>query len=86
MVYNEYSTDNYRFSKINIGAVIKNPEMLNCAPDYLKTKIMGVSMQLKKFTFPVRHVSDQYKTQQMCDKGILENGGTLESARGCYKN
>ena len=51
MVDNEYSTDNYRFSKINIGAVIKNPEMLNCAPDYLKTKIMGISMQLKNFFF-----------------------------------
>ena len=22
----------------------------------------------------------------MCDKGILENGGTLESVPGCYKN
>ena len=26
------------FSKINIGAVIKNPEMLKYVPDHLKTK------------------------------------------------
>ena len=51
MVDNEYSTDNYRFSKINIGAVFKNPEMLNCAPDYLKTHIKGVSMQLNNIFF-----------------------------------
>ena len=28
MVDNEYSTDNYKSSKISIGAVIKNPEIL----------------------------------------------------------
>ena len=25
-------------------------------------------------------------TQKMCDKAILENGGTLESVPNCYKN
>ena len=29
------------------------------------------------------HAADQYTTQQMCDKAILENGGTLKSV--CYK-
>ena len=29
--------------------------------------------------FLLRYVSDQYKTQQICDKTILENGGTLQS-------
>ena len=24
--------------------------------------------------------------QQMCDKAVLENGGTLESFPDCYKN
>ena len=28
----------------------------------------------------------QYKTQQMWDKAILENGGTLKSVADCYKN
>ena len=36
-------------------------------------------MQLKKLPFLVRYAPDKYKTQQMCDKAILENGGTLMS-------
>ena len=27
----------------------------------------------------LNHAADQYTTQQMCDKVILENGGTLNS-------
>ena len=34
---------------------------------------------VKKLPFLIRYVPDQYKTQQMCDKAILENGGTLKS-------
>ena len=34
----------------------------------------------------LRYVTDQHKTQQMCDKAILENGGTLKSIPGCYRN
>ena len=34
---------------------------------------------VKKLLFIIRYVPDQYKTQQMCDKSILENGGTLEA-------
>ena len=34
---------------------------------------------VKKLLYLLRYVPDQYKTQQMCDKAILENGGTLES-------
>ena len=41
---------------------------------------------VKKLPFVKRYVSDQYKTQQMCDKAILENGETLESVSDCYKN
>ena len=37
MVGSEYSTDNYKSSKISIGAIIKNP-MLKFVPDHLKTK------------------------------------------------
>ena len=40
----------------------------------------------KKLPYLLRYVADQYKTQQMCDKAILENGGTLESIPNCYKN
>ena len=31
----------------------------------------------------IRYVPDQYKIQQMCDKAILENGGTLKSVPDC---
>ena len=34
----------------------------------------------------IRYVPDQCKTQQMCDKTILENGGILKSVLECYKN
>ena len=34
----------------------------------------------------LRYVPDQYKTQQICDKAILENGGTLKSVSDSYKN
>ena len=37
-------------------------------------------MQLKKYLF------DHYKTQQMCDISVLENGGTLKSVSECCKN
>ena len=32
------------------------------------------------------YVPDQCKTWQMCDKAISENGETLKSVPGCYKN
>ena len=40
----------------------------------------------KKLFFIIRYVPYWYKTQQMCDKSVLENCGTLESVPGCYKN
>ena len=43
-------------------------------------------MQLKKISFVIRYVSDHCKAQQMCDKAIPENGGTLEYVPDCYKN
>ena len=36
MVISEYSTYDYKSSKINIGAIIKNPEMLKFILNYLK--------------------------------------------------
>ena len=37
MVDSEYSTDDYKFSKISIGAIVKNLVMLKFVPDYPKT-------------------------------------------------
>ena len=33
---------------------------------------------VKKLPFLIRYVPGRCKTQQMCDKAILENGGTLK--------
>ena len=40
---------------------------------------------VEKLSYLLRYVPDQYKTQQMCDKAILENGGRLNSVPDCYK-
>ena len=42
-------------------------------------------MQLKKLAY-LLYFLDQYKIQKMCDKAILENGGTSESVPDYYKN
>ena len=35
--------------------------------------------EVKKLPCLIRYVPDQYKTQQMCNKAISENGGALEA-------
>ena len=49
--------------------------MLKLLPDYLKTKKICIRA-VKKLLFVMRYVSDWYKTRQMCDK-VMENDGTL---------
>ena len=68
------SMDIYKFLNMNIGTVMRNPEMLQFVPDHLKTKKL-CKHAVKKLIYILRYVPDQYKTQQMCDKAILENGG-----------
>ena len=41
---------------------------------------------VKKLPFVKRYVHDLYKTQEMCDKVILENGEMLMFVSDCYKN
>ena len=78
MVDSEYGTDNYNSSKISIGAVIKNPEILKFVPDYLKTKQL-CNCAVKKLPFVIRYAPNRYKTLKMCNRAILKNVGTLES-------
>ena len=73
----------YKSLNISIEAVVKNPEMIKFVPDHLKTKKMYA---VKKLSYLLRYVLDQYKIQQMCDKAILENAGTLKYFPDCYKN
>ena len=63
----------YKSLNIGVGKVMKNPEMLKFVPNHLKTKKM-CKQAIKK------------RTQQMCDKAILGNGGTLISVPDHYKN
>ena len=37
------------------------------------------NLGVPKFSFVIRYFLDQCRTQKMCDKTILENGGPLES-------
>ena len=41
---------------------------------------------VEKLPYLLRYVLDSYKTQQMCEKAILQNVGTLKSILDCYKN
>ena len=41
---------------------------------------------VKKLPYLLSYVPYWNKTQQMCDKAIPENGGTLQSVPHCYKN
>ena len=59
--------------------------MLKFIPDHLKTKVI-CKHAVEKIPFVIRYVHDQYQTQQMYDKVVLENGGTLKSVPDYYKN
>ena len=85
IVHSECSTDIYKSVKISIETVMRNSEMLKFVPYHLKSKKMRKNA-VKKLPSVTRYVSDWYMTQQMCDKGILENSGTLESVPDCCKN
>ena len=52
--------------------------------DFKTKKICKHSV--KKSPFLLRYVIDQYNTQQMSGKAILENGVTLKSVPYSYKN
>ena len=59
--------------------------MLKIVDDNLKTKKISKHV-IRKLPYLYWYVPDQYKPQQMCDKAILENGGTLNSVFDCYKS
>ena len=65
------STDIYNSLNISIRTVMENPEMLKFTHDHLKTKKF-CKHTVKKLPSVLRYVLDQYKTQQMRNKAILE--------------
>ena len=77
MVASEYSTGNCASPKINIGAVIKNPEMLKFIPVHLKTtQLCKHAVKNHSFT---KICFWSIKNQQIYDNAILKNDETLES-------
>ena len=78
------SKDIYRYLNINIGKVMKNPEMLKFAPDHLKTKQM-CNYAVNELRFVIIYLPDQYKNKKICNRANLENGGTPESVPNQYK-
>ena len=68
------SMDIYKCLNINLGAVMKNPEMCKPVPDHLQTKKM-CKHAVTKLPCLLRYFPDQYNTQQKCDQAILEAGG-----------
>ena len=62
--------DDSKTQKINIGEIIKDPEMLEFVDDYLNTKKM-CKHAVQKLPFLIKCVPDKYETQQMCYKTIL---------------
>ena len=69
MVDSAYNPDDYRPLKINVGAKIKNPQMLRSVCDHRKTKKM-CKHAVKNFSLVIRCVPNRYKTHQMCDKAV----------------
>ena len=69
--------DIFKSLNISIETVMRNLEMLIFVPDHLniKKKKKMCEHAVKKY-YPLRYVPDQCETQQMCDEGVLENGGT----------
>ena len=65
--------NNCKTLKINIAAIIKDPEMLRFVPDHLKTKRISKNA-VKNMLFTIKYVPDQYKTTKMCEIVFIENG------------
>ena len=58
MVDSEYSTEGYKSPKINIGVIMRNPEMLKFIPDHLKTKKIR-KHTVTKLPLMIRYVPDR---------------------------
>ena len=60
MIHTEYSAEDYRPPKINIGTVMRNPKMLKFVPNHSKTKKMCEHDAVEKLLFG--YVPDRSKT------------------------
>ena len=74
----KYRTGIYKSLNIDFWTVMRNSEVLKFVANHLKTKIKH-KPAVKKLHFLIKYVPDQDKTQQITDKAVLVNDGTLES-------
>ena len=58
------SMDIFKSLNISIGIVMRNPEIWKFVPDYFKFKKM-FKHAVKVWSYLLRYVPDQYKTQQV---------------------
>ena len=63
MVDSEYSSNDYKTLKTNIGAIIRDPEVLRFDSDHLKTKQMRKNA-VEKLPFVIKYASNCYKTKE----------------------
>ena len=63
---------------------MKNPEISKFVLDNLNTEKM-CKHAVKIWPYLLKNIPDQYKTQQMCNKAILDCW-TIKSVPDCYKN
>ena len=56
------SANIYKSFKVSIGTIMKNPKILKLITDHLRTKKV-FNHAVKKMSFVIRYVPDQYKTQ-----------------------
>ena len=64
---------------------MRKQKILKSFPDHCQTNKKMCEYTVEKLLFVIWYVPEQDKTQQKCDKAVLENGGTLESSPDCYK-
>ena len=64
IVDSEYNMEIQKSVKISIGIVMRNRDMLKFVSDHLKIQKLFKNA-VKKLSFLIRYVPDQFKTQQM---------------------
>ena len=65
MIDNDYGTNDYKYSKISIGAIKKNP--VKKCPFVIK-KLCNKAVNI--YTSTMQFVPECYKTQEMCGEAV----------------
>ena len=82
--FSSYNMVDGKTLKINIVTIMKSPEMLRFVLHYLKAKSICKN-SVKKLSFVIEYVSDQYNTKEICDEVNIKNSGMLGFIPDCHK-